>query len=313
MAQISYTYIQSQQSKSTQKQIHSLHFLRGLCLLLVIWDHVGLPFLPFVDHLEVPGFYIMSGMLFKPRDSWNGFLHHVTKRLITPYFKYSIFFILLLLVELVIGSQWIHINIPDTITPSVIIYWIAKPANYPLWMLKAIAWAYIIYRPITLYAKSKKSFFLSIGVFFISSAFGAWIGSIYQSLPEWLLISGLPQGIQALPLMIAGAMIMQLRDHFLYKIPSRLLIIAGIFFIIFAISIFPGYIGMNICNLGTTENFPILFYPRSIFTFLGVLTLSEILPRIAPIEYLSKKSIEVLGLHALAIEAGFFIFGILYP
>lgn len=301
-------YAVSPHMSAARGQIASLHFMRALCLLLVMWDHLGLPFVPMIDHLEVPGFYIMSGMLFKARDSWTEFGRHISKRLIWPYFKYAIFFVVILLIEIWIDLSRVHIGIPEEIKHTTLAYWLVQPANYPLWMLKALVWAYILYRPLSRLFSVKNGLWWAFVAFVLASVIGAMIGANSSRIPMALVYSGLPQGLQALPLMVAGGILMKCRYSFIDKIDWRWLLPLGLGLVSLAAILCIGFISMYKCDLGTTESFPVLFYLRTVVVFSGFLCLAEMLPRITPMEFLSRKSIEVLGLHAMAIELGFFIF-----
>ncbi len=288
-------------------RIDALHFLRTLCLLLVALDHIGVRYGAVLDHIEGPAFFIMSGMLFKPRQSWGRFGRHTLQRLVRPYFVYTFWMIVLVLAERWISRESIHIaaDMPERVKWTVLGWWTLDTLNYPLWMLKAFVWCYVLYRPLC--GLCRRSLPWACGLFVAGALVGALLGATWVTLPRWALVTGLVQGVQGLPLMIAGGILM---PYYMKWRVSKVWwhwALCGVLLLALAWTGTPGMTHIVSGDLGRTEALPVMFYARAVVAFCGVLALVELLPRVRPMEWLSRHSIGFLGVHAIAIEAVCFL------
>lgn len=123
---------------SENKRYLSIDFLRGFCVLWIIWYHTSHP-----EFVNYPFFnatlFFVSGVVFKPYD-WKTFLKKRINQLLVPFFffyiLYYIFLILLNYSKEGIVSQDIALSVLGLF--KLYTYNDAFIVNYPLWFVLAL-------------------------------------------------------------------------------------------------------------------------------------------------------------------------------
>lgn len=259
------------QNPMNQERNYAIDSIKGLCMLLVVVDHCGIPLWPAIDCIEVPAFFIASGFLYRAQQGLKNMLWSKTKRLLLPYLIFALLYILLVRPQ----------------TPML--FNLYQPANEPLWFLKTLFWVFLL---AGCYDK-------------LPSLVGPKLGRYKEYLPgllsllsallvsgarfHGLTIAGLQQALLALPLFYAG--------YYAKNLPPLSLRIAALFGMIWLLT--ARNIHFHDSDIGS--NF-VLFYVSAWAGFSTLYYIFQRLQRCLPLEYIGRNSLAVLGIHLIVIR-----------
>ena len=274
--------------------------LKGICIILVVFMHCGLPVNDntVVQHVNdalrtyrMPTYYFLSGIFFKTYSGFGEFSRRKLNNIIIPLF----FFYALNIVASVIC--WLGTSLVTGFTSDFdwsaifdIFYrnkWRLQ-AVIPLWFLFSLFWANIIFYVL------KSSFCdFAVCVFVFLLALIGFILGIYKFQLPWYLTSSLI----GLPYFVLG--------HYIKL--NGWLDCAHIgwwgflqFFVIFFLMVF---IARDYTNLDTIGSFLLYRYLVPFVSILSLLWLCKSIPhRVPVVTFLGRYSLIVLGTHMLLIS-----------
>lgn len=127
-------------------RIHAIDFIKGICILLVIFDHTRLvdpsshKLYQMLDQIEVAGFFLVSGYLYHDDSSTRKWLTGKVRRLIIPFIFFG--FLYALSDILYDPTKFVHE------WKSYLFYLYLSPIYYPMWFVRALFWIMLIQRSI---------------------------------------------------------------------------------------------------------------------------------------------------------------------
>lgn len=265
--------VRNVKGQTTAHRDHAIDCIKGFCMLLVIIDHCGLWLCPALDCVEVPAFFIASGFLYNSNITFEKLIRAKVQRLIIPYILYTVAYIVLFR------------------PASSLLYNIALPANEPLWFLKTLVWVFLAAYLLdhisfnTLFRNRTKPYSkyipLSISIIF------AFFASLHHV--HILTLIGLQQAIIALPLFYVGNILN--RTRILQQRWSLICIAIWLITACSNIHFHNSYIGPNF----------LLFSISALAGFGALYSLFNYIKHLQPLEYVGKKSLEILGIHSIVI------------
>lgn len=126
-------------------RIAALDFIKGLCMILVVFDHVQIVdvascrIYQMLDAIEVPAFFMVSGYLFRysEDEGWNHWFLHKVRRLVIPFLFFGLIYAAADFMTHPAGvmSQW----------KSYLFNIYMKPVNYPMWFVRSLLYILLIY------------------------------------------------------------------------------------------------------------------------------------------------------------------------
>lgn len=127
--------------EQTKKRIEFIDLAKGVCILLVIADHCGaLPPLPGFEVVQMPLFFILSGLFFKEYGCFANFLIQKINRILIPFlFFYLLGYVAFYLIQM-IAPQLL-------ITEARGIFDLFDNRQFfngPIWFLLALFWLNVI-------------------------------------------------------------------------------------------------------------------------------------------------------------------------
>lgn len=268
--------------------------MKGVAMILVVLDHSGFLLHPFFDLVEVPVFYFISGYLFRSGQQFGPFLTKKVKRIVVPYLCFCLLFA---------WPYLSHTPAGDLTLKSFLLYVVAVPVNYPLWFLKAVFIAYILFYWLERLTRPG-------GLWMLGGAALIWaVAATFISNPDMdvqihpLYVSALPQGFVAVPVMALGYFAARLHGGYdwqwLYK-PKGIALIVGIIAAMGATLTFTmgSRTHLYVADLG---NPPGVFYLNAALSVAIFSVLCWVVRRWTPLLYVGRHSIAVMGVHALFI------------
>lgn len=256
--------------------------LKGLCILLVLIDHSGFILHPILDYIEVPSFFLLSGFLYKEQSFFKLLNNKITK-LIIPYFLFSILFIIPFLC-----TKDISISI------SSIIFFFLLPANEPLWFLKTLFWAFLIYKLLDLLFSKFTMYNLGKIVFLFTIILGAFFAKKHAFTNNLFIISCIPQALIALPLFMFGNIIRKYNFIETYYKTGKFRFLLLLPLICLWVFHAKSNLSLHIAQYNESI---IEFYISSICAFLSLLFIFSEFNQKYILPWLGRNSIHILGLH----------------
>lgn len=278
------------QSIDTQKVSPRIDFFdtaKGLCILLVVLLHTGLPsaIIDFLGLLLMPLFFTLSGLFYRDYDNIGFFLVKKCNKILVPL----IFFYIIGYVQYVAIQTLAHNEIDKPFT--YIIYAKKNIPNGALWFLLALFWANILFM---LFRRISKN-----NIFLGCSAFTAAVISLLLFSGETKLPLFLDSAMIALPFFFMGHYIAHtgiLKSTGLdkYALPYAiiLLVIAAICYILGN----KPFIAMY--SVEITGN-PVMFGLGAVALVLSTILLCKKAGAIPFVTYIGRFSLIVLGIHLL--------------
>lgn len=136
-------------SQIMNQRIEFIDLVKGVCILLVVGLHSGcIDIFPGDRHLEVPLFYVLSGLFFKDYgvDTWRKKINS----LIVPFVA---FYILGDLFYLIIYKLGVIAELKPY--PCIDMFWNCMPCDLPIWFLISLMTCYMTFWGITRVAKTE--------------------------------------------------------------------------------------------------------------------------------------------------------------
>lgn len=280
-----------------------LDVARGIGLLLVIISHsCGLS--PYLINYYIPLFFVVSGYLYKPGRSYGENMAHKAKRLLVPYFGYSV---LLLVFYRAIGRTWQETGrsalgvlysrycLFDTTTHQDNVF-LFTVANGAMWYLTAFFAASLVYHLVIDRCLSDRKFL--IGTLIVLTAITMALADIPVLLP-WSIDLACVGTI----FMIAGTLLG--RAQFFEK-KWNIPLIAAVFVIYILTSCLDPGINMSIREYGIYGAFSVPFFIIVGLTgSLLCIWFGKLIENTAPgrfIAYVGKNTIFLLAFHIFALE-----------
>lgn len=254
--------------------------LRGVAILLVIADHCGFSLPAVLDYFEVPAFFIVSGMLFKRVADGTKFLTSRLLKFGIPYVVYNLLFLLLFRHAIDAPHGW-----------KAPLWALTVAVDSPLWFLKALFWTQFLWLPIFLRREPSIKVVAAVS---IGAAAIAVACSLAVELPQWLVYSGLPQALIAMPLFGAGAIAVRVQRP---AIPCAVVASAGVGLLIVAALVWHGGISFHIASMGN----PWVFYPYALLVFGGFAALLRAFAAIPLLSTFGHCSLTVFCIHAFFV------------
>lgn len=127
-----------------RERLSFLDFARGLCMLLVILDHVEMvdtascKLYQMLDQIEVAGFFLISGYLYHDNGSLREWGESKIRSLIIPFLFFGLLYAIVVLI----------LNPADVFNDwrTYLLYMYVTPVNYPMWFLRALFWIMLFQR-----------------------------------------------------------------------------------------------------------------------------------------------------------------------
>lgn len=131
---------------SVNQRVDYVDLAKGFCITIVAFHHtldfyqVDFPLTPFTFAFWMPLFFFLSGLFFKPYDSFAGFLRRKVNKLIIPFF----FFYLLASVLLSNALYWVGYEVRNVDSLGLrSLYAFITPEHFPngpIWFLLCLFW-----------------------------------------------------------------------------------------------------------------------------------------------------------------------------
>lgn len=277
--------------KSAGKRIAWIDIAKGLAMIAVMADHCGMRLTPLVDYFEVPAFFILSGLMVKRVADYRTFAYDKAKRLLIPYIIYNLLFFACFL-----AYGWFSSGAFALVKKAL--WALLFSADYPLWFLKALFWAYIIVGACIRWRVLDRTI-ARWGVVVLLALAGIGAGSV-----EWGInvnATGLPQGIIASPLLAAGYCVKDALKKAVSKVSGWAAYAAALGAVAIGLFVVEGNIGFFQSDIGNAW----MFYPRVAVAFVAGALVSKAFAswdKANPIEYIGRNSMNYFCLHAFAIK-----------
>lgn len=271
-------------------------------MLLVIIDHSLIvdPSSCFIyrmlDHIEVVGFFIVSGMLYNPSKAEDSFRFVIdkTKRLIIPFAFFLILYFIVFIHKILSSDS------------TSLTYLLIKPANGPLWFLRGLFIALITFSILEKAVLRKSNIFIQALIIIVITAITTLITGIATESSGnsragrlWIDLNFASAGIGIFWIWVGHTITLNKTtiDRFSSDKKSKAIILtcSGI---LWALLSAPGT-AIHIGRIPT----PFLFYPAALSGFIFTLICSKSISRISFVNYLGRNSIIVLGTHYILLTA----------
>ncbi len=155
--------------KTEKKRYDFIDLLKGICIFLVVWNHVSSRHQE-LSLIRVPLYFFLSGLFFRTYGEFRIFTLKKTNNLIVPF----VFFLLISLVVELLFFIW-GIKYSDNNGSNALIG--------PLWFLICLFWVNILYYALSVLLKNR----ILIGVVvYLISYIGFTLGNIDLNIPLYL-------------------------------------------------------------------------------------------------------------------------------
>lgn len=159
--------------EDTNKRLGWVDLAKGICILIVVFDHCTLGYLPYFAKEQllsfyIPLFFLLSGLFFKPYENFWAFLKRKINKLMVPFF---FFLVLTSILPFLIGHRYIPWE--DYLLKSIIVY------NSPLWFLLCLFFVSIMFyfiHKVAIFVSSKYHVLIVLFLSFAIGYFGIWLG-----------------------------------------------------------------------------------------------------------------------------------------
>lgn len=291
-------------------RLQALDLIKGFLILLVIIDHTGVAspwsdtrLYSMFEHLEVPAFFIAAGYWFGHKSSFVHFIVNKSNRLIIPL----IFFMALsfgydLIIALADGTADISLG-------GCIHALLHNRASYPLWFIRAIFVALIIFYGISRISTAgrdtpRSEFPRLVAVFSLMTLSNLIIiPMLYNPLHSQSFLSRylcIPQALQLAPLIYLG--VLAGRYRILERDMPPLALVSLAVATASGCYMLAGYNDLHL-DARAAENFT-AFYGCVFLGGMFLFSIASLAGHLPVINYLGANSLIVLGIHAIPIHLG---------
>lgn len=134
-----------------QDRIEFIDLAKGVCILLVVTGHCGLPLvIPGCLNLRMPLYFILSGIFFKTYDGFLDFVRRKTNKILIPF----LFFYLIAYVVYYVAN-WLAPGMIRTEASGVLdVFTQRQYFNGPIWFLICLFWANIYFYMLQMFVEN---------------------------------------------------------------------------------------------------------------------------------------------------------------
>ncbi len=273
---------------SSKKRIEFVDLAKGICIILVIAGHCGIPVnkIPGFEMVRMPLYFALSGLFFKDYGGLGQFTLRKTNKLLVPF----VFWYLLAYTIMFILERFV----PDALSKFdrgiLDVFFIRDICNTPIWFLLALFWCNILFCFINLYVK--RELFRIIIVCIMGGA-GWYLGNVAHIFTPCFI----DVALTSLPFFTFGYYLKKTSILFPNKYDRYNLLFAIVFwftsFVLYrAIGNHRMFLQYNVLEGWST-------YVISFASVISLLFLCKTLKRIPLITYMGRYSIILLCTHAL--------------
>lgn len=261
-----------------KKRYENIDFMKGICILLVVATHLDLPVLshPAFSLFRMPLYYFLSGIFFSRYDCLNTFLIKKTNNLIIPYFFFSIFTCLAILV-FYYGKGLTMVDAYEQSGPL---------HNGPIWFLISLFEVGII----MYYVSAIKSKSIQLVVVLILSSFGYVLCRTKIILPFYFNTALLGVAFYYSGYLLRSYHILE--DNAYAAIKFLLFLI--VFLVVSFVAIPNKRVGLISYNIPFSYHW---FLVAGLSGTLALFYLSKVVKKVSVVNYFGRYSIIVLGVH----------------
>lgn len=285
-----------------QDRIEFIDLAKGVCILMVVAVHCGLPItLPGCLNLRMPLYFILSGLFFKTYDGFGDFIRRKTNKILVPF----LFFYLLAYVIFYVAN-WIAPGIIRTDASGILdVFTQRQYFNGPIWFLICLFWANIYFYLVQMFVRNDM---LKVICVLLICGVGILLGKYTIFLPCMMDVA-----MTALPFFYVGYLLK--RTNLLT--PNRF----DRYNLLFAIVLWGvAFCAERYCNVGNISfhynryhgNFA-LDTVVAICSVMAVLYLCKAIKHIPVVSYCGRYSIILLCTHHLFYRPLLLVFGNVIP
>ena len=231
-------------------------------------------------------FFIVSGMLFNPSNSFKQQMNKLINRIIVPLLLYGV-------IDAVIKILWIvlikHFSIHELIKIILKVFFVSGSANLngPLWYLQSLACIQIIMWILISISKKLQKFYVPLNIFFFTF-FLVMAYFIRNKLP--FRIGQIPSALVLFMIGYHLKILLNIFDRLKHKLlPATILM--GAFLLISYVN---GFAELAERNFG---NYYILFYSGALCATLSILLFAMYIKKNKILEFYGKNSLIIMCIH----------------
>lgn len=275
--------------ETNKKRIEFIDLAKGVCIILVVLLHMGLPIdehVPLLRNLRIPLYFILSGLFFKTYGGFADFCKKKINKILIPFLffyvvSYAIFYALITFAPSMSNSE--ATGILDIFTQRTTF-------NNPIWFLLCLFWCNIIFCAISIATKAEWQ--RAIAVF----AFG--VCGYLLNYCNVIIYGCIDTAFSSLPMFYVGYLLK--KTELLY--PNKYDKYNPLFAIVLlCVALILVYSWPSRINYQTNEYFGngIIAFCTSIMVVLSVLFICKIFKSIPIVSYFGRYSIIVLCTHEM--------------
>jgi fucose 4-O-acetylase-like acetyltransferase len=271
---------------SDHKRIEWIDLAKGICIFLVVANHIFYYNCVFLEQLRMPLYFILSGLFFKDYGGFCEFMLKKTNKILIPFiFFYLSSQLLYWVMRLVVGQCDIS-SYPD----FLVLFRVTNYFNNPIWFLLCLYEVNILYYVIQHYTNSRRSRYVIIII-------AGFIGAALSYTPLYLGAM-----LTALPFFYLGTV---LKDSFVIKCNERKIIQALCGCVVVAIlTILPSYIPVSKITfyLNDVQGSYLVALICSSLGVISVLLICKCIRWLPLFSFIGRYSIIVLCVHMVYIS-----------
>lgn len=284
------------QAGNDLQRIHAIDFIKGLCMILVIFDHVQMAdpashkFYQMLDQIEVAAFFFISGYLYHETEDLRAWFSKRFKRLIVPFLFLGLLYasVDIMLSPVAFVSGW----------KSYLLHIYLAPLNYPMWFICALFWILLLQRLMSRFPIWVQS---CIVVFIIGGLTAISYGNVQPDSQNIVFTlvgrTYIFSGIVSFPFFWVGHVLRSvgvLEREIPHKVKWGLLALFLCCWYFFA----RPDVHLHVPSAASW----LCLYVSALSGSMTILLISQNIPKIPGINYLGRHSLIVLGTHAIIIN-----------
>lgn len=285
-----------------QNRIEFIDLAKGVCILLVVTGHCGLPLtLPGCMNLRMPLYFILSGIFFKTYGGFSDFARRKTNKILVPF----LFFYLIAYIAFYVAN----IIAPDLVKTDASgildVFTQRQYFNGPIWFLICLFWSNIYFYLIQQFIKSD---IWKAVVIILVFGVGVLLGKLTIFLPCMMDVA-----MTALPFFYIGYLLKQTKLVFENQYNRYNILFASI---LWGISLYMEHS----CDIGNISfhynryqgNF-VMDVIASFCSVIAILLLCKTIKRLPIVSYCGRYSIILLCTHHLYYRPLLLLFSKIAP
>lgn len=271
----------------TLKRIEFIDLAKGICILMVLFFHIGIPDVPGIKYMRMPFYFVLSGLFFSDYGGFNNLLLKKTNKIFVPFlFFYVVSYFYFYLIRLSFPEY-----LPSNVHGILDIFRSEWIYNGPIWFLLSLFWVNIIFYFVNKYGVNN----WGRGVLVVLCAFlGYTLGK-----EDVYIIGYVATSLTSIPYFYVGYLLKQTNLLLSNKLDKYNLL----FFVVFysLALVMERYTSSTHIWYLTNDfhGFPPIVYIRSLFGVFAILALCKVVKHLPLVSYLGRYSIVVLVLHRI--------------